>query len=198
MQVKWVVGVDEVGRGCLAGPVYAAAVAFKILEDFSQYKDSKLLSATRREFLSEHIQKTHLSAVASASVKEIDSINILKASLLAMKRSIEALPLPQGWLDDAIILVDGSFIIPNLSVRKQIPLVKGDQRSPQIAAASILAKVTRDALMQTTLATSYPNYGFEKHKAYATKEHLQAIEKWGPCPQHRTSFSPVKQILQGL
>lgn len=195
LPVKWVIGVDEVGRGCLAGSVYAAAVAFKIEEDFSVYKDSKLLSAKKREELSLRITECHYSAVGFANVNEIDSINIFQASFLAMRRALMALPLENNWQKDAVVLVDGAYPIPDFSVRKQIALVKGDRRSPQIAAASILAKVTRDNEM-SKLAEQFPQYGFEKHKAYATKAHIEAITTHGPCPEHRKTFAPIKQMLQ--
>lgn len=194
---QWIIGVDEVGRGCLAGPVYAAAVAFKVSEDTSVYKDSKSISAKKRETLTEQIKQNHYFSTASASVEEIDEINIFKASLLAMRRAVESLKLPKGWREDAAVVVDGKYTIPGLKVRKQYALIKGDSLCPQIAAASILAKVTRDQLM-SALAKDYPVYGFEKHKAYATKAHIQAIEAYGPCEEHRKSFAPIKQMLQGF
>lgn len=193
-QAQWIIGVDEVGRGCLAGPVYAAAVAFKTTEDISIYKDSKKLSEKKREELTARIKDLHYSSAAFCSVEEIDSINIFKASFLAMKRAIESLDLPKGWQKDAAIIVDGKYTIPGLEGLKQFAVIKGDTHCKQVAAASILAKVTRDNLMKK-LASEYPEYGFEKHKAYATKEHLSAIKEFGPCRIHRKSFSPIKQML---
>lgn len=188
---KVIVGVDEVGRGCLAGPVFAAAVILPT-SYISQklFKDSKLLVAKKREKLSSLILKVAQVGIAFATVKEIDSLNILQASLLAMKRALEKLNL-----ETATILVDGKFIIPNLPNQfLQKAVIKGDSKHQEIAAASIVAKVTRDNLL-VKMATQYPQYFFEKHKGYGTKLHKEAIQKWGPCKEHRSSFKGVKEFL---
>lgn len=184
-----VVGVDEVGRGCLAGPVYAAAVILDLNQDFSAYTDSKKLTAKRREVLSSHIFRHHQAAIGVASVDEITEFNIFQASMLAMRRAISSLQL-SGRIH---VLVDGHLKIPELKY-DQTPLVKGDLRASPIAAASIVAKVARDRLMAET-AKVFPHYGFEKHKGYCTKEHKEAIKVWGPCKLHRPSFSGVKEYL---
>lgn len=184
-----IIGVDEVGRGCLAGPVYAAAVIFRsdLLSDL--VTDSKLLSEKRREELAEQILKEHYVGIGSASVEEIDQINILNAALLAMKRAVEQLGVVSGH-----ILVDGNKKIPNLPGFAQTTIVKGDLRAAPISAASIVAKVTRDRLMKE-LGAQYPVYGFEVHKGYATPTHKQGILTHGPCIEHRTTFAGVKEFL---
>lgn len=191
MHSKVIVGVDEVGRGCLAGPVFAAAVVLPpeyILQKL--FKDSKLLVAKKREELSGLILKVAQVGVAFATVKEIDNLNILQASLLAMKRAVEKLNL-----EVATVLVDGKFTIPNLpSPFLQKAVIKGDSKHQEIAAASIVAKVVRDDLL-VKIAKQYPQYFFEKHKGYGTKLHKKAIQKWGPCKEHRSSFKGVKEFL---
>jgi len=185
-----VIGVDEVGRGCLAGPVYAAAVSFKsdILSDL--VTDSKLLSEKRREELAKEILLHHHVGIGFATVEEIDEINILQASLLAMKRAVEKLEVSSGH-----ILIDGNQKIPNMSMSfKQTTVVKGDLRVALISAASIVAKVTRDQLMKE-LALQYPHYGFEAHKGYSTAVHKKSIATYGPCIVHRKSFSGVKEYF---
>lgn len=184
-----VIGVDEVGRGCLAGPVYAAAVIFKsdILSD--QVTDSKLLSEERREELAELILKEHYVGIGYATVEEIDELNILQASLLAMKRAVLQLGEKTGH-----VLIDGNKKIPNLDSFVQTTVVKGDLRVPVISAASIVAKVTRDRLMKQ-LAEQYPGYGFEAHKGYSTVLHKNSIQEQGPCEVHRKTFSGVKEYL---
>ena len=175
-----VIGVDEVGRGCLAGPVFAAAV---ILNKDIAYPDSKTISAKKREALATDIIKQGKYAIGTASVQEIDRINILQASLLAMKRAILKLSILKGH-----VLVDGTFVIPGLpDSLKQTTFIKGDARAAPIAAASIIAKVTRDEWVckQDKL---YPQYGFASHKGYATLQHRKAIEKYGSCQLHRQSF----------
>lgn len=191
-QPGYVFGVDEVGRGCLAGPVYAAACILKSDEWSDSMTDSKLLTAKKRDYLSEQILQSHDVAVAFATVEEIDELNILQASLLAMKRAVEALEEKIGQRA-TMVLVDGSFKIPDLS-RPQNCVVKGDLRCSPISAASIVAKVTRDRLMQD-LGEQYPGYGLEKHKGYASAVHKQAIQNKGPTPIHRKSFSGVKEFL---
>ncbi len=187
-----VVGVDEVGRGCLAGPVYAAAVCLKHDEDNSFFTDSKLLSEKRREELSPLISKNHWASLGFASVEEIDELNILQASLLAMKRAVLNLELLMN-LKIGHVLVDGNFKIPGLS-RAQTAIVKGDLRCAPISAASIIAKVARDQLMKK-MGEQFPGYGFEKHKGYGCPSHKEAIAQQGPCLQHRKTFSGVKEFL---
>lgn len=182
-----VIGVDEVGRGCLAGDVYAAAVILDPTFDDSQITDSKLLSASRREALSEQIKLHSKHCIGIASLDEIAELNILQATFLAMKRAIEGLGVERG-----MVLVDGNQLIPNLSGFKQIALVKGDLRASPIGAASIVAKVARDQYMKD-LALEYPAYGFEKHKGYASAEHRQAIQITGPSPVHRRTFGGVRE-----
>ncbi len=188
-QTPPVVGVDEAGRGCLAGPVCAAAIVFKESADPSLYTDSKLLSAKRRDELYDLIYQQADVGVGFASVLEIEQINILKASLLAMKRAVENLKQVPG-----ILLVDGKFKVPGLNV-PQVALIKGELRASPIAAASIIAKVSRDRLMDR-LHDELPEYGFLKHKGYATELHREAIAKFGPTRHHRLSFAGVKEHIE--
>ncbi|MGZ3769032.1 MAG: ribonuclease HII [Bdellovibrio sp.] len=185
-----IIGVDEVGRGCLAGPVYAAAVIFKsdILTD--EVTDSKLLSEERREELAALISKEHHIGIGSASVEEIDQLNILQASLLAMKRAVENLKVKTGH-----VLIDGNMKIPGLKNFEQTTFVKGDLRVAPISAASIVAKVTRDRLMKD-LGVKYPLYGFEAHKGYSTPVHKESIAAHGPCIIHRRTFAGVKEYIK--
>lgn len=187
---QFVVGVDEVGRGCLAGPVYAAAVVFRCDVGINDFKDSKLLLEADRNTLSELIHKHHWVAIASASPQEIDQINILQASFLAMRRAISALHtlLPSG--SEIGVCVDGHMRIPELECEQE-PFVHGDQFIAEISAASIVAKVARDQLMKD-LGRKYPLYGFQNHKGYGCPEHRAAIKKHGPTTIHRQSFSGVK------
>ncbi len=191
-----VIGVDEVGRGCLAGPVYAGAA---IIDDSlltttesreveSLLTDSKLLTPKKRDLLSEQIKKYYKISIAWATEDEIEKINIFQASLLAMKRAVEGLGVNGGH-----ILVDGKFPIPNMPHFTQTPLIKGDLRAAPISAAAICAKVARDQKMME-LARKYPNYGFEKHKGYATEIHRKAIKEWGPTPVHRKTFEGVREF----
>lgn len=185
-----VIGVDEVGRGCLAGRVYAAAVILKSEEGIADYTDSKVLSPKRRQIISKQILETHDVGIGFATVDEIDRINILKASLLAMKRAIDALKVTSGH-----VVVDGTFKIPTLAETfQQTPLVKGDLRCAPVAAASIVAKVTRDQYMQE-LAKKYPLYDFETHKGYSTKSHKEKIVLYGASPEHRKTFHGVREYL---
>ena len=184
-----VIGVDEVGRGCLAGPVCAAAVILDTSKEFSFYRDSKTLSPQRRETLSDHIQKNHRWSVAYATVEEISQYNILQASLLAMKRAVLGLGVWEGK-----VLVDGSQLIPRLEGFEQKTFIKGDQHLQPIAAASLVAKVARDQLM-AELELQYPGYGFKKHKGYSTQEHKASIQKLGPCPIHRPTFAGVREYM---
>lgn len=182
-------GVDEVGRGPLAGDVVAAAVILDPNRPIAGLRDSKKLSEARREELACAIRENALAwAVARASVAEIDEINILQASLLAMRRAVEALD-PQPLY----VLVDGNRL-PRWSYASE-PVVKGDDRVPAIAAASILAKVQRDGEL-LALEQQYPGYGFAAHKGYPTRLHLRALETLGITPAHRRSFGPVKKLLE--
>lgn len=182
-----VAGVDEVGRGPLAGPVVAAAVVLDPAAIPAGLNDSKKLSAKRRAALFDEISATAVFAIAEASVEEIDRLNIYHASHLAMCRAVHAL----GALDH--VLVDGNKIPQDLG-RSATALVKGDGRSQSIAAASILAKVTRDRHMDA-LAQQHPGYGWEKNAGYPTKGHISALIELGVTPQHRRSFKPVHNIL---
>ena len=182
-----VAGVDEVGRGPLAGDVVAAAV---ILTDSPPegVTDSKMLTPERREALAERIRDEAVSwALGRATVAEIDELNILQASLLAMRRAVEALPI-----QPSLVLVDGNRL-PKWPYEARA-IVKGDLTEPSIGAASILAKVQRDAEM-LALHEHYPAYGFDRHKGYPTKAHLAALETAGISPVHRRSFGPVRRLL---
>lgn len=182
-----VIGVDEVGRGCLAGRVYAAAVILDTSKDLSELTDSKKLNPKKRKILSEQILTEHSCGIGFASVKEIDEINILQASLLAMKRAVHELGVDSGY-----VLVDGNQKIPYLEGFEQECVIKGDLRATPIAAASIVAKVARDEYI-TDLGVKYPEYGFAAHKGYSTKVHKASIAEHGPCPVHRRSFAGVKE-----
>ena len=182
-------GVDEAGRGPLAGPVFAAAVILDPERPVSGLADSKQLSEKRRDRLAPQIMENALAwAVASASVGEIDALNILRASLLAMKRAVEAL----GVVPDEVA-VDGLHC-PELSIPSRA-VVGGDSLVAEISAASILAKTSRDACM-LELHQSYPEYGFDRHKGYPTRMHLEALDRHGPCAIHRMSYSPVRKRLK--
>lgn len=184
-----VVGVDEAGRGCLAGPVCAGAVILSPDIDPLQFTDSKLLSAKQRDRLFEVITSTCQYGVGLASAEEVDAINIHQAAFLAMRRALEHLAVQAGT-----ILVDGKFTIPQV-VGSQVALIKGDLRASPVAAASIIAKVTRDRLM-IEMGNRYPQYGFEIHKGYATEVHRKAIKDFGPTQQHRFSFAGVKEHVK--
>lgn len=181
-------GVDEAGRGPLVGPVVAAAVILDPRHPIAGLKDSKVLSAGARERLFDDIRaKALCCAVAHASAQEIDALNILQATMLAMRRAVLALRLPPK-----LVLVDGNRV-PVLPMRCEA-LVKGDARVAEISAASILAKVSRDRWCDAYDA-QFPQYGFARHKGYGTAEHLAALQEHGACPQHRQSFRPVAQVL---
>ena len=182
-----VAGVDEVGRGPLAGDVVAAAVILAEPPP-AGVTDSKMLTPERREALAERIRDEAVSwALGRATVAEIDELNILQASLLAMRRAIEALPV-----QPTLVLVDGNRL-PKWPYEARA-IVKGDLTEPSISAASILAKVQRDAEM-LALHEHYPTYGFDRHKGYPTKVHLAALEIAGVSPVHRRSFGPVRRLL---
>ncbi|MEY4506588.1 MAG: hypothetical protein RL297_1166 [Pseudomonadota bacterium] len=179
-----VAGVDEAGRGPLAGPVVAAAVILNDKMPIQGLADSKKLTALRRERLYDEIlAKALCCSIAQASVQEIDEINILQATLLAMRRAVQGLRLKPNK-----VLVDGNRL-PSLDVLAEA-VVGGDALVPAISAASILAKVTRDRLL-LTLHEQHPAYGFDRHKGYGTAEHLRALSTLGPLPAHRKSFAPV-------
>jgi ribonuclease HII len=181
-------GVDEAGRGPIAGPVYAAAVVLDADRPIAGLRDSKLLSASRREQLTDLIRK-HSSAfsVGIASVEEIDRLNILQATLLAMQRAVEGLGMrpDEAW-------IDGNRC-PRLACRARA-IVQGDRLHAVISAASILAKTTRDAEMRR-MHERFPRYGFDRHKGYPTSGHLAMLEQFGPTEIHRRSFAPVRRVL---
>ncbi|MBI2752746.1 MAG: ribonuclease HII [Betaproteobacteria bacterium] len=184
-----VCGVDEAGRGPIAGPVYAAAVVLDPAHPIRGLKDSKLLAAARREVLSEAIrERARAWHVAWASVEEIDRLNILQATLLAMQRAVEGL-----GVQPEETLVDGNRL-PTLSCPARC-IVGGDRLHRAISAASILAKTARDAEM-CRLHARFPQYGFDQHKGYATREHLDNLERFGACEIHRRSFEPVRRVVQ--
>ncbi|HEX4985149.1 MAG TPA: ribonuclease HII [Burkholderiales bacterium] len=181
-------GVDEAGRGPLAGPVFAACVILRENDPIEGLADSKVLSAARREALADQIRTRALAwAVASASVEEIDSINILQASLLAMRRAVEQLTV-----EPHEVVVDGLHC-PQVRYPARA-IVDGDALVAAISAASILAKTERDALM-VQMHALYPEYGFARHKGYSTQQHLDALQRFGVCPIHRRSFAPVRAHL---
>jgi len=181
-----IAGIDEAGRGPLAGPVVAAAVILDPGRRVKGLRDSKVMTPEQREIVAADIRTKALAwAVASSDVGEIDSLNILRATLLAMKRAVELLAIRP-----IEALVDGDHC-PELSCRAYA-IIKGDRDVPAISAASIIAKTTRDALL-TELDREYPMYGFARHKGYGTPEHLAALDLHGPCPHHRKSFAPVIQ-----
>jgi ribonuclease HII len=182
-------GVDEAGRGPLAGPVVAAAVILDDLRPIAGLNDSKKLTAARREKLFDEIRaKALCCSIAQASVEEIDEINILQATLLAMKRAVEGLRLPPK-----LVLVDGNRL-PLLPMQAEA-IVKGDALVPAISAASILAKVHRDRLCQA-MHQQYPLYGFDQHKGYGTAQHLAALQAHGPADCHRMTFAPVARSVR--
>lgn len=184
-----VCGIDEAGRGPLAGPVVTAAVVLPEGYELAGLTDSKQLTAKKREKLFELIMADERvqKSIASATAAEIDEHNILRATHLAMARAAQGLSLPADFA-----LIDG-LPVPNFPLPSK-SIVKGDSRSLSIAAASILAKVTRDRLM-AELDAQYPAYGFAKHAGYGTAAHLAALRAHGPCPEHRRSFAPVAQLL---
>jgi len=185
----YVCGVDEAGRGPLAGPVYAAAVVLHTRRPIEGLADSKQLTAQQREFLAGEIKTRALAwAIASASVEEIDAYNILRASLLAMRRAVQQLGIVP-----ARVLVDGIHCPEVPCPAKAI--IKGDAKVKSISAASILAKVERDAEM-LRLHERYPQYGFNQHKGYPTEEHFAALQAHGVCDIHRRSFAPVRLTLE--
>ena len=188
--VALVAGVDEAGRGPLAGPVVAAAVILDELKPIKHLGDSKMISPRRRERLFDEIRAQALACcIAEASVEEIDRLNILQATLLAMQRAVAGLRLAPR-----LVLVDGNRL-PVLGMPAEA-IVKGDARVPSISAASILAKVYRDRLCEA-LHEAHPAYGFARHKGYPTADHLAALQAHGACVAHRRSFAPVRAVLGG-
>ena len=185
---KFIAGVDEVGRGSLIGPVYAAAVILKKKINKKELIDSKKLNKARREILSKYIKKNSTWAIGSASIKEIEKINILNASLLAMKRAIKKLKKKP-----TLVLIDGNKI-PEIKNYKIKSIIKGDQKISEISAASIIAKVSRDNLI-TNLSKKFKKYGWSKNAGYGTKDHIDAIKKYGITKLHRKTFKPIHNIL---
>lgn len=184
-----IAGVDEAGRGPLAGPVVAAAVILDDKNPIHGLADSKTLTALKREKLFDEIRaKALCCSIAEASVEEIDQLNILQATMLAMRRAVQGLRLKPTK-----VLVDGNRI-PELDMLAEA-IVKGDALVPSISAASILAKVHRDRWC-AELDVLYPQYGFAGHKGYGTREHMAALREFGACPQHRRTFSPVAEVLR--
>jgi ribonuclease HII len=185
--MRIVAGVDEVGRGSLIGPVYAAAVILNKSINKKLLKDSKSLSKIKREILSKYIKKNSIWAIGKSSVKEIEKINILQASLLAMKRAIIKLKKKP-----TLVLIDGNKLpeIKNYNLRS---IIKGDQKIPSISAASIIAKVTRDKVI-INLGKKFKGYHWDQNYGYGTKQHLKAIKKLGITSQHRKTFSPINKM----
>ncbi len=190
---EWTCGVDEAGRGPLAGSVVAAAVVLDPEKPISGLKDSKKLTAKVRDELYDIIIRDSKAwCIAEASAVEIDSINILQATMLAMKRAIEGLEKTLGRLPDRA-LIDGNRC-PKVNISMEA-IVKGDSKVAAISAASILAKVTRDRDMQA-LHEAYPMYGFNQHMGYPTPIHLESLKLHGPCPEHRKTFAPVRLVIE--
>ncbi len=183
-----IAGVDEVGRGSLIGPVYAAAVILNKNINKNEIKDSKKLNKKKREILAKYIKKNSIWAVASASLKEVEKVNILNASILAMKRAIKKLKMKPK-----IVLIDGnkSPEIKNYLIKT---IIKGDQKIPEISAASIIAKVSRDKLIRV-MSKKFKSYKWDLNAGYGTKEHIRAIKKFGITKFHRKTFKPIHKIL---
>ena len=186
--MKILAGVDEVGRGSLIGPVYAAAVILNNSIDKKLLKDSKTLTKDKREELVKYIKENSIWAIGQASTKEIEKINILQASLLAMKRAVLKLQTKPS-----LVLIDGNKL-PDLKNYKLEYVIKGDQKIPSISAASIIAKVSRDKFI-TKLSKAFNNYGWDTKSGYGTKQHLKAIKKFGITKYHRRTFSPISVLL---
>jgi len=183
-----IAGVDEAGRGPLVGSVVAAAVILNPDKPVAGLADSKKLTEKKREALSIEIKKSALAwSIASISAEEVDSINILQATMKAMKQAVETLTITPDHVQ-----VDGNRC-PDIALSVE-SIVKGDAKVQAISAASILAKVERDSQM-SCLHNEYPQYGFDRHKGYGTKQHMEALQQHGACPQHRKSFAPVKKVL---
>ena len=185
--MKIIAGVDEVGRGSLIGPVYAAAVILNRTINKKLLKDSKKLTKSKREILAKYIKKNSVWAIGKASVKEIEKINILHASLLAMRRAVIKLKKKPN-----LVLIDGNKL-PKIKNYKLNSVIKGDQKIPSISAASIIAKVTRDKMI-TILGKKFKGYFWDKNYGYGTKQHLKAIKTLGITSHHRKTFSPINKI----
>ena len=183
-----IAGVDEVGRGSLIGPVYASAVILKKECDIKKLKDSKQLTKKKREILNKYIKKNSYWSIASASKKEIEKLNILNATLLAMQRAIKKLKKKPK-----IVLIDGNRI-PKMKNYNLKYVIKGDQKVPQISAASIIAKVSRDNLMKK-ISKNFMKYQWMRNCGYGTRDHLSAIKKFGITKHHRKTFKPIHNIL---
>ncbi len=184
--MKIVAGVDEVGRGSLIGPVYAAAVILNKSVDKKLLKDSKTLTKYKREILSKYVKKNSIWAIGKASTKEIEKINILQASLLAMKRAIQKLTKKPS-----IVLIDGNNL-PKIKNYNLKSIIQGDKKIPSISAASIIAKVARDRMI-SKLGKKFKGYNWDKNFGYGTKQHLKAIKKLGITTHHRKNFSPINK-----
>ena len=185
--MKIIAGVDEVGRGSLIGPVYAAAVILNKSINKKLLKDSKSLTKSKREILSKYIKKNSVWSIGKASVKEIEKINVLNASLLAMKRAIKKLKKKPS-----LVLIDGNKT-PEIKNYKLKSIIKGDQKIPSISAASIIAKVARDKMI-ISLGNKFKGYYWDQNFGYGTKQHLKAIKKLGITSQHRKTFSPINKF----
>ena len=185
---KKIAGVDEVGRGCLAGPVYAAAVILNKDIDTKYIRDSKKIPFRKRILLSEYIKKNSIYAIGSASVEEIEKINILNASLLSMKRALNKLKNKPS-----IAYIDGLFVPKNLKIKCKT-FIRGDEKITSIAAASIIAKASRDLFM-IKLSKKYPKYFWHKNFGYGTSDHIAGLKKYGITKYHRKKFKPVHNIL---
>ncbi|MFZ3229300.1 MAG: ribonuclease HII [Pseudobdellovibrio sp.] len=187
------IGIDEVGRGCLAGPVYAAAVIFKSKIDIETYFDSKTIKEDKRQKLAESVLANHSAEIGIATVEEIDEINIRQATFLAMKRAAEKI-IKKHKIKTGTLLIDGRDTIPKLGLFEQLAIIKGDQKVRVISAASLVAKVARDQFM-TELSSQFEDYGFARHKGYGTEFHRQQIQIHGPTAWHRQTFSGVKEYI---
>jgi len=183
-----IAGVDEVGRGCLAGPVVSAAVILNNQINIKNIRDSKKIPFEERIFLSNYIKKNSIFSIGVASVKEIEKINILNASLLSMKRALDRLKIKPS-----MVYIDGPFVPKNLKIKSKA-FIKGDQKFTCISAASIIAKVSRDLFM-IKLAKKYPNYLWHKNFGYGTKDHMVGLKKYGITEHHRKKFKPIHNIL---
>ncbi|MDG1866144.1 MAG: ribonuclease HII [Woeseiaceae bacterium] len=190
---KYIAGIDEVGRGTIAGPVVAAAVILRRDISYDELDDSKRLTEKNRKLLSKKIISQSIAwSISLSDVNEIDNLNILWATMLAMRRSILGLPCKPDFIQ-----IDGNTL-PNLEFYNEVlpaeAVIGGDAKIPAISAASIIAKVYRDNLMRS-LGKIYPNFNFSKHKGYGTKDHIERLKEFGPCPQHRLSFRPLSGLF---
>jgi ribonuclease HII len=190
---KYIAGIDEVGRGTIAGPVVAAAVILRRDISYDELDDSKRLTEKNRKLLSKKIISQSIAwSISLSDVNEIDNLNILWATMLAMRRSILGLPCKPDFIQ-----IDGNTL-PNLEFYNEVlsaeAIIGGDAKIPAISAASIIAKVYRDNLMRS-LGKIYPNFNFSKHKGYGTKDHIERLKEFGPCPQHRLTFKPLSGLF---